>query len=142
MTGYRSYDHLLHCCRRVIERNWLTWARNELSKSMSAGGRALVNKDEGRDGSKGKDKKGRGKSDKKKTAAGDRRRDKSGSRNRFQSKEKTKSTGNICSLHVKGRCRARDKCPNNHNPPCKFVKSPGGGVSRVRLVYFHTSPRR
>ena len=69
----RSYDYLLRCCRRVIERNRFTWARTELSKSIASGGRALVTKEKERPrgNSKGKDKKGKVKGGKKGEAAGD-----------------------------------------------------------------------
>ena len=61
--AHRSYDYLIRCCRRVIARNRLTWARTELSKSIANGGRALVNKDQDkpRGRSKGKGKKDKGK---------------------------------------------------------------------------------
>ncbi len=56
----KSYDYWLRRCRRVIERNRLAWARDELSKSTAQGGRAIVNKGKGMDGDKDKDKNGKG----------------------------------------------------------------------------------
>ncbi len=95
----KSYDYLLRCCRRVIERNRLEWARSELSKLVAQGGRALVTKGKGKDGDKDKEKdkkgKGSGSSNKKDKAAGDRCREKSISRNRFESWDKAKLPSDV-----------------------------------------------
>ena len=115
----RSYDYLLRCCRRVIERNRLTRARTELSKSIASGGRALVTK-EGKDRPRGNSK-GKGK---KVDAEGNHRQDRP-KEQRSQSQDKVKNS-NVCTFHLRGRCKAGDKCPKKHKPPCKFVKAPGG----------------
>ncbi len=71
-------------------------------------------------------------------AAGDHRRDRPKGQ-RGQSQERPK-TSNVCTFHLKGRYKAGDKRPKKHNPPCKFVKSPGGCKSGKNLFVSTSFP--
>ena len=43
-------------------------------------------------------------------------------------------------FHLRGKCKAGDKRPKKHNPPCKFVKAPGGCKAGKACVFPHHSP--